>query len=329
VEISGSTEWTIITTDTVAQVGDSFIVDTSGGEIRVTLPLNPEINDVVRVADFAGLSTIDPIIIERNGERIMGLEEDFILDVANASIELNYISPVYGWKIVDGIGEAGEGAVRQSLIETWVFVDSAFTPNVGATAGVGHIIDTTTAPATVILPASPVVGDILAVAPGEPTWDVNPITIQGNGHLIQNQPADVVVDTLGIAYDLVYVGASYGWFIVEHQSDVVVNSAPIVNTVDDGAGSTFVLPLQPFGSVYNFRITNNPGATSNLEIAIGSIRATELRICHVGQGTLNVVAGAGVTINSKNSNLTLDGFGSLATLIKVSETEYDLYGDLV
>lgn len=53
-----------------------------------------------------------------------------------------------------------------------------------------------------------------------------------------------------------------------------------------------------------------------------------IEIFQAGAGQVTFAAGSGVTINSKDSNLKLAGQYSEAVVYKVSDTEYDLVGDL-
>lgn len=69
-----------------------------------------------------------------------------------------------------------------------------------------------------------------------------------------------------------------------------------------------------------------------------SIQSSSLVSCNVGSefeffqtssaGNLLFLTGSGVTLNSKNENITLTGQFSAATLKKVDNDEWDLIGDL-
>ena len=69
-----------------------------------------------------------------------------------------------------------------------------------------------------------------------------------------------------------------------------------------------------------------------------SIQSSSLVSCNVGSefeffqtssaGNLLFLTGSGVTLNSKNGNITLTGQFSAATLKKVDNDEWDLIGDL-
>lgn len=80
-----------------------------------------------------------------------------------------------------------------------------------AVAGERLIVDIV-APATITLPASPEVGDYVSIidasSAGFGTYNV---TVDRNGSKINNAASNLVVNTSGWAFTLVYVGATRGW----------------------------------------------------------------------------------------------------------------------
>ena len=62
----------------------------------ITLPANPSdgCEVYVTVGDFSDTTLL------RNGENIMGLAEDFVIDKPLASIGLRYVNSTYGWRII-------------------------------------------------------------------------------------------------------------------------------------------------------------------------------------------------------------------------------------
>lgn len=92
-------EWINTNTNYIATTGDHLFVDTSTGTVTITLPASPNIGDNVTFNDFAGSCDVNPLIFDRNGNLIMGLAEDLIVDVRHASNWLVYSGPSQGWKI--------------------------------------------------------------------------------------------------------------------------------------------------------------------------------------------------------------------------------------
>lgn len=79
---------------------DAIFADTSAGTFTLTLPASPAANNRVRIADLAGTWGSVPLTLGRNGNKIMGLSEDYSLNVKNASVDLIYSGSTYGWRFV-------------------------------------------------------------------------------------------------------------------------------------------------------------------------------------------------------------------------------------
>jgi hypothetical protein len=93
--------WNSIITDTTATANNGYFVNTSAGEVTVTLPAAAAIGDTIKVSDTTGSFATYNCIIDRNGHKIMGLSEDFTCDIDNLCIELIYSNVTNGWKITD------------------------------------------------------------------------------------------------------------------------------------------------------------------------------------------------------------------------------------
>ncbi len=72
---------------------------TQGG-ITVTLPLNPSIGYAVHVVDATGTAATTNFTIARNSQKIMGLNEDLVVNVNGASAFLTYVNATRGWALV-------------------------------------------------------------------------------------------------------------------------------------------------------------------------------------------------------------------------------------
>jgi len=78
--------------------------------------------------------------------------------------------------------------------------------------GSAILANTATASFTITLPASPATGDIVSFVDAGYTFDTKPLTIGRNGSNIANTAADLVVNTEGAGFTLVYTGdATVGW----------------------------------------------------------------------------------------------------------------------
>lgn len=79
-----------ISTNYTASPNDFIYCDTSAGSITITLPATPIANDVVAIMDNTASFETNPLTVARNGNNIMGLAEDMVVDVNNISFELIY-----------------------------------------------------------------------------------------------------------------------------------------------------------------------------------------------------------------------------------------------
>lgn len=90
----------VVDASTNATEGVLYGVDTSDGDVTITLPADPTPGMRIPLADVVGVWGDTPPIVARNGQRIMGLEEDLVLDVQYLSLALLYINSSRGWVIV-------------------------------------------------------------------------------------------------------------------------------------------------------------------------------------------------------------------------------------
>ena len=137
-----------------------------------------------------------------------------------SKIEVNTVEPQCGTTLTLGASgdtvdlsnasvtfPSGVGSVNwQTSIKT-----TAFT----AVSGEGYFVNTTGGAITVTLPASPSVGNIVAIKDYANTADTNAITIARNGSNIDGGTVDPTITAEGGAVALVYADATKGWLIVE------------------------------------------------------------------------------------------------------------------
>jgi hypothetical protein len=137
-----------------------------------------------------------------------------------SKIEVNAVEPQSGTTLT--LGASGDtvalaaGALQTGFGRTGTVDWSSTIRTSGFTAvsGVGYFCDTASAAFTVTLPASPSVGDIVAIKDWSSTAATNNITIGRNGQEIEGNTTDGVINVHGDAQTLVFSGASRGWMVV-------------------------------------------------------------------------------------------------------------------
>ena len=100
---TGSASWvtTVKTGDFTAVAGEGYFVDTTSGEIDVTLPAGSA-GDVVAVADYANTADTNNIILKQNGsDKIEGSTDDFTINVEGAAMTLVFVDSTKGWITTD------------------------------------------------------------------------------------------------------------------------------------------------------------------------------------------------------------------------------------
>ena len=88
-----------ITSNVTAISWDYILVDTSGGQVTVTLPSNPANFDKVYFVDLKGTFDSNKLTVARNGKTIMGLAEDMDVTSKNAAFGLIYYNG--DWRVVN------------------------------------------------------------------------------------------------------------------------------------------------------------------------------------------------------------------------------------
>ena len=119
------------------------------------------------------------------------------------------------WKIIWLDGVATNTGVYEvpfePVVPDWLTKTSAYT----AVAGDKIFVDTNSGAVTITLPASPAVGDQVNFVDSRYTFDSNALTVGRNSSKIANTSADLVVNTEGAAFGLVYSGSDVGWTYTE------------------------------------------------------------------------------------------------------------------
>jgi hypothetical protein len=100
-EVVGGIIWNNISVDTFALRGNGYFVDTTLGQVVLTLPINPSFGDRIDIIDYVGDFATHNCIVARNGQKIMGLAENFVCDIDRLSMVMIYSGLTFGWRIID------------------------------------------------------------------------------------------------------------------------------------------------------------------------------------------------------------------------------------
>jgi hypothetical protein len=105
----------------------------------------------------------------------------------------------------------GTNVVKANEYRKWRTVTASETVQAGAKL----FVDTNSGAVTITLPASPAVGDEVHFIDSRFTFDSNALTVGRNSSKIANASSDLVVNTEGAGFGLVYSGSNVGWTYME------------------------------------------------------------------------------------------------------------------
>ena len=76
-----------------------YACNTQAGSFTLTLPASPAAGTIVKVRDYKSTFAVNNLTVARNGKNILGLAEDYILDVSNYGREFVYVDATMGWSV--------------------------------------------------------------------------------------------------------------------------------------------------------------------------------------------------------------------------------------
>lgn len=94
---SGLSAFREASTGITATAFGKYIIDCSSSAITVTLPVSPVMGDEVSIIDGTGSAATNNITVARNGNKIQGLTENMIVNIARAAFTLVYYNNAQGW----------------------------------------------------------------------------------------------------------------------------------------------------------------------------------------------------------------------------------------
>jgi len=104
----GSVDWqtTIKTGDFTAVSGEGYFINTTSGEITMTLPSSPSAGAIVAIKDYANTFDTNKLTIARNGQPISGDSQDAEIVTEGQALTLVYGDATKGWQSVAAATES-------------------------------------------------------------------------------------------------------------------------------------------------------------------------------------------------------------------------------
>jgi hypothetical protein len=87
-----------------------YIVNSSGGPLTVVLPSSPITGDFIWLQDAAGTWGTNAVTVDRNGKKILGIEDSLSLNVSDKVTLLTYVGGVIGWDVKELTGDSVVGS---------------------------------------------------------------------------------------------------------------------------------------------------------------------------------------------------------------------------
>ena len=95
----GKLQYVTQSTSGNALPGHVYFINTTTGQVQMTLPASPSIGDTIRFFDAAKTFDTNNLVVARNGKTIMGDSSDLTVSVEGASFELTFQGDTYGWRL--------------------------------------------------------------------------------------------------------------------------------------------------------------------------------------------------------------------------------------
>lgn len=185
--------------------GDYLLIDTSGtgSGLTITLPAQPIFGAAVYLGDAANSWGSKNVTVSPNGKKINGSTSNITLSNSRSDALLVYSGDSEGWlKLVPAPNS--EGSFYPATLK---FISTHHAANSGELL----IINSSGGPITVILPASPSVGDTISMYDGAGSWGTNNISVSGNGNNINGSASLSVLELSDSHASFSYIGGSEGW----------------------------------------------------------------------------------------------------------------------
>jgi len=192
-------------------------VDWLDSSVSVTGLSTSATGTVLTLSDTVTTSTVNLIIDNQKEIRFRettanGTNYVAFKAPASLSSDITYILPSTDATVTgQALTSNASGTLSWTTISSGTAWQSVQTTGFTASAGKGYPCNTTSSAFTVILPASPSVGDYVQIVDYAGTFATNNLTINPNGLKIQSQTSNVKISKNNEALVLTYIDSTSGW----------------------------------------------------------------------------------------------------------------------
>ena len=109
---TGTVDWqtTVKTGNFTAASGEGYFINTTSGEITMTLPASPSAGAIVSFKDYANTFDSNKLTIGRNSSNIGGQALDALITTEGIAVTLVYVDATKGWLVTqDGLQSSAPG----------------------------------------------------------------------------------------------------------------------------------------------------------------------------------------------------------------------------